>query len=159
MSYYLAIVGTNDSPIYELELGTHRQGGDGSAKFSPEMKELNPFVVHAALDIVEDVQWNTSGLYLKAVDNFYSYMISAFVTPGSKCKRAREEHERGRRLTLDVKIMLLHDTKNEDSIRQLFNDVYDLYVKTLLSPFYFVNQPITSPVFDQKVRALARKYL
>uniref|UniRef100_A0A060SZ83 ARAD1C03168p n=1 Tax=Blastobotrys adeninivorans TaxID=409370 RepID=A0A060SZ83_BLAAD len=141
MSYYLAIVGTNDSPIYELELGTHRQGGDGSAKFSPEMKELNPFVVHAALDIVEDVQWNTSGLYLKAVDNFYSYMISAFVTPGN------------------VKIMLLHDTKNEDSIRQLFNDVYDLYVKTLLSPFYFVNQPITSPVFDQKVRALARKYL
>lgn len=64
-----------------------------------------------------------------------------------------------KKTNVDVKIMLLHDTKNEDSIRQLFNDVYDLYVKTLLSPFYFVNQPITSPVFDQKVRALARKYL
>lgn len=141
MSYYLAIIGTSNSPIYELEFGTHRQGGDGSSKFSQEMKESNPFVLYSALDIVDDVQWHTPGLYLKVVDNFYSHLISAFVTKGN------------------IRMMLLHESKNEESIRQFFFDVYDLYVKTLLSPFYFVNQPITSPLFDQKVRLLARKYL
>jgi hypothetical protein len=40
MSYYLALIGTTDSPIYEAELGTYRQGGDGVPKvcvivFSP----------------------------------------------------------------------------------------------------------------------------
>jgi hypothetical protein len=141
MSYYLAIIGTRDSPIYELEFGTHRQGGDGISRFPPEMKELNPFILHSALDIVEDVQWTTNAMYLKAIDNFYSYMISAYVTSGN------------------IKLLLLHEQKNEDAIRQFFTDVHDLYVKTLLSPFYFTNQPITSPVFDQKVRHLARKYL
>lgn len=48
------------------------------------MRELNPFILHAALDVVEDVQWSTNGLFLKVVDNFYSYFISAFVTAGSK---------------------------------------------------------------------------
>lgn len=141
MSFYLAIIGTKDCPIYELEFGTHKQGGDGVSRFPTEMRELNPFILHAALDIVEDVQWTTNTLYLKAVDNFYSYMVSAFVTAGN------------------IKIMLLHETKSEDSIRQFFNEIYDLYTKTLLSPFYFVNQPISSPIFDQKVRQLARKYL
>lgn len=32
MSYYFTIIGTKDAPIYELEFGTHRQGGDGVAK-------------------------------------------------------------------------------------------------------------------------------
>lgn len=141
MSYYFAIIGPKDTPIYTLEFGTYRQGNDGQSKFPAEMKELNPFVLHSALDIVEDVQWSTPTLYLKAVDNFYAYMISAFVTAGN------------------IKFLLLHESRNEEPIRQFFTDVYDLYVKALLSPFYFVNQPITSPVFDQKVRALAKKYL
>lgn len=83
MSYYLAITGTKDCPIYELEFGTHRQGGDGVSKFPPQIKELNPFILHSALDIVEDLEWTTNNLYLKVVDNFYNYLVSAFVTGGS----------------------------------------------------------------------------
>lgn len=30
---------------------------------------------------------------------------------------------------LDVKFMLLHDQKSEDSIKQFFTEVYELYVK------------------------------
>lgn len=105
------------------------------------MKELNPFILHAAIDIVEDVQWRTNTLYLKVVDNFYGYLISAFITPGN------------------IKFLLLHESKNEESIKQFFNDLNDLYVKTLLNPFYKVNDPITSPLFDLKVKGFAKKYL
>lgn len=145
------------------------------------MRELNPFIVHSALDVVEDVQWTTNQLYLKVIDNYYGYMISAMCTAGN------------------VRFLLLHKpgsgsgsgagsgagsgsgvggagtgasaavassssssasaSHNEEPIRQFFFDVYDLYVKTLLSPFYTLNQTITSPIFDQKVRALAKKYL
>ncbi|ODQ79920.1 hypothetical protein BABINDRAFT_161587 [Babjeviella inositovora NRRL Y-12698] len=141
MSYYLAMIGTQDNPIYELEFGSFRQGNDGTSKFNPEMKELNPFILHAALDIIEDVQWETNTLYLKAIDNFYGHLISAYVTPGN------------------VKFLLLHETKNEEAIRHFFTDINDLYVKVLLSPFYNANDPIISPSFDVKVKTLAKKYL
>lgn len=32
MSYYFAMVGTKDAPIYSIEFGTYRQGGDGTAR-------------------------------------------------------------------------------------------------------------------------------
>lgn len=141
MLYYFAAMGTEDNPLYELEFGTFRLGGDGVLRFTQEMKELNPFVVHAALDVVEDVQWETNTLYLKAIDTFYGYLVSAYVTPGN------------------VKMMLVHEGKNEEAIRHFFTDVNDLYVKTMLSPFYRLNDPIRSSVFDARVKALAKKYL
>lgn len=163
------------------------------------MKEINPFIVHASLDVVEDVMWTTNQLYLKVVDNYYGYMISSMVTAGNI--RFLLLHKPGAASSLSSGISGAsissessisgspssgsgvgagsgHNTgassligsgssnssssyysHNEEPIRQFFFDVYDLYVKTLLSPFYFVNQPITSPVFDQKVRVLAKKYL
>lgn len=57
MSYYFAIVGTRDNPLFELEFGTSKVGGDGMARFRDEAKYMNQFIVHAALDVVEDVQW------------------------------------------------------------------------------------------------------
>lgn len=141
MSYYLVIIDRNDNPIYELEFGTSRQGSTGGAGFSQAMKEMNPFIAHAALDVVDDVQRSTPNLYLKTVDNFYNYMVSAFVTGGN------------------IRFLLLHESRIDEAIRQFFNDVYDLYVKTLMNPFYQVNTPIRSPAFDQKVRALSKKHL
>jgi hypothetical protein len=80
--------------------------------------------------------------------------------------------------------MILHDQRNEEAIRNFFSDVYELYVKVrtaffvilhnissflmgvsvfqhsqiLLNPFYSVNTPILSSSFDQKVKALGKKY-
>lgn len=54
--------------------------------------------------------------------------------------------------------MLLHDHKTDESaIRSFFNDLYELYVKVLLNPFYEKNSPITSPVFAERVRHMARR--
>ena len=105
MSYYFVIVGNRDNPLFEIEFGTSKQGGDGVARFPPAAKELNPFLVHASLDIVEEVMWLNNQMcvslnarmelskatksscapprYLKRVDHFASAHISSFLTPTS----------------------------------------------------------------------------
>lgn len=85
--------------------------------------------------------------------------------------------------------MLLHGGRNEDSIRNFFQDVYELYVKVRrkagraisscmclllntwtwllgllflqlsMNPFYRYDTPIKSESFDTRVRAIARRYL
>ncbi|CCX30393.1 Sedlin [Pyronema domesticum] len=141
MTFYFAIIGTKDNPIYETEFGTSKQGGDGHARFPDEQRPMNQFILHSALDIVEEVQWVQKELYLKTVDRFNNLLVSCFLTAGN------------------IKFLLLHDSKAEDPIRQFFADVHEAYVKTLMNPFYEVDMRITSTVFDSKVRAAAKKYL
>lgn len=141
MSFMLAIVGTKDNPLYSLEFGTSKSGGDGTAKFREDQRPMNQFILHSSLDVVEEVQWASGVMYMKSIDKFNNHVISTFLTAGN------------------VKFMLLHDVRNDDGIKQFFGDVYDLYTKTLMSPFYDVDQPIRSAVFDGRVKALARKYL
>ena len=63
MSYYFVIVGAKDTPLFEHEFGTSKAGGDGQARFRPEARHMNQFIVHASLDIVEEVQWTTGQMY------------------------------------------------------------------------------------------------
>lgn len=141
MSFYFAIVGTKDNPIYEAEFGTSKQGGDGVARFSADQRPMNQFILHSSLDLVEELQWAQTTLYLKNIDNFNHLMVSCFLTAGN------------------IKFLLLHDTKAEDAIRQFFSDVHEVYTKTLMNPFYEIDMRITSIVFDARVRAAAKKYL
>lgn len=60
MSYYFCIVGTRDQPLFELEFGTSKQGGDGVARFSQEARHMNPFIVHSSLDFVDELQWTNN---------------------------------------------------------------------------------------------------
>ncbi|RIB07435.1 trafficking protein particle complex protein 2 [Gigaspora rosea] len=133
MIYYFAIVGTKDNPIYELDLNI-----TGAKN---EHRHLNQFIVHSALDLVEELQWHSNAMYLKSVDKFNEWHVSSFVSAGN------------------IKFMLLHETKNEEGIRNFFNECYELYIKMLMNPFYELNTPITSISFDAKIRFISKKYL
>lgn len=62
MSYYFAIIGTRDNPLFEHDFGTSKLGGDGLSHFRDEAKYFNQFITHAALDLVEEAQWMTKDL-------------------------------------------------------------------------------------------------
>ncbi|XP_071724788.1 uncharacterized protein [Rutidosis leptorrhynchoides] len=127
------IVSRNDIPIYEAEVGSAAKREDAA--------QLHQFVLHAALDIVQDMAWTTSAMYLKAVDRFNDLVVSVYVTAGH------------------TRFMLLHDSRNDDGIKSFFQEVHELYIKILLNPLYLPGSRVTSSHFDTKVRALARKYL
>ncbi|KIJ56512.1 hypothetical protein M422DRAFT_22675 [Sphaerobolus stellatus SS14] len=98
-------------------------------------------IANASLDVVEDTMRMNNAMYLKAIDKFNEWTVSAFVTPGN------------------MKFILLHDSKNDEGIKAFFMDVWELYLKTMLNPFHTAYTPIKSSVFDARVRTSAKKHL
>ncbi|PNY02637.1 trafficking protein particle complex subunit 2-like protein, partial [Trifolium pratense] len=68
------IVSRNDIPIYEAEVGVAAKREDAA--------QLHQFILHAALDVVQDLAWTTSAMYLKSVDRFNELVVSVYVTAG-----------------------------------------------------------------------------
>ncbi|VDM16989.1 unnamed protein product [Hydatigera taeniaeformis] len=123
-SYYFVIVGSDDNPLFELTHGLAPK---------TDFRYLNQFIAHAALDMVDENMWSSSSTYLKIVDKFNEWLVSAFVTPSD--------------------ILFL-----SDKIRQFFQDVYEIYVRLSLNPFFEPNSRITSEAFFRKVQQLARNH-
>ncbi|XP_038976056.1 trafficking protein particle complex subunit 2-like isoform X4 [Phoenix dactylifera] len=67
------IVSRNDIPIYEAEVGSAPK---------EEAAHQHQFILHAALDIVQDLAWTTSAMFLKAVERFNDLVVSVYVTAG-----------------------------------------------------------------------------
>jgi hypothetical protein len=49
--------------------------------------------------------------------------------------------------------------QTEEAVKQFFTEVYENWVKTIMSPFYQVNMEVRSPVFRARVAAAGKKYL
>jgi len=117
-------------------------GGRSSVGYGPSKgRHVQQLIAHAALDTVEDVQWSNGYMYLKSIERFHEWNVSAWVTPGG------------------VKMILLHDVKADDPIRLFLHATWEAYVKALLNPFHELNAPIKSPAFDARVREAAKKHL
>lgn len=129
------VVGANDVPLYQADLTSRRD--DTSAK---EVYRHH-FVLHAALDSVDDAMWTTKELHLKTVDRFSNQYVSAFVTPSN------------------VRLLLLHDGRGDDSVKGFFGEVYEIYVRLGMNPFHTSATKIESKDFDRKVVAAARRHL
>mmetsp|Transcript_19471 Transcript_19471/g.29989 ORF Transcript_19471/g.29989 Transcript_19471/m.29989 type:complete len:137 (-) Transcript_19471:170-580(-) len=129
---FFVIVGKNE-PLYEAEFN--------KLYTADNVLRQNYFVLHSALDLVEKAAWTNTAMNLRVVDKVNHQSISAFVTAGG------------------IKFLVLHSGKSEELLKNFFADVYELYVKLTMNPFYKYDSPIVSKAFDKRVRAVARRYL
>ncbi|XP_020965773.1 trafficking protein particle complex subunit 2 isoform X1 [Arachis ipaensis] len=118
------IVSRNDIPIYEAEVGVAAKREDAA--------QLHQFILHAALDIVQDLAWTTSAMYLKSVDRFNDLVVSVYVTAGH------------------TRFMLLHDSRNDDGIKSFFQEVHELYIKVLCAGISILINKFSCLVFSQR---------
>jgi len=134
MKQYFCIIAKGDVPIYQTQLS--------GAASKIQKEDLIQFILHSSLDAVDGKVWGSHGMFFRNVDKFNDVHISAFVTAGHQ------------------KFLLLHDQRTDENvIKAFFYEVYEMYIKILLNPFYEKNTPITSKVFDERVRAVGEKYM
>lgn len=65
----------------------------------------------------------TFSRFLKVVDKFNDLLVSVYVTAGH------------------TRLMLLHDSRNEDGIKNFFQEVHELYIKVIAYIFTTRNPP------------------
>uniref|UniRef100_A0A0N5BJM5 Trafficking protein particle complex subunit 2 n=1 Tax=Strongyloides papillosus TaxID=174720 RepID=A0A0N5BJM5_STREA len=135
--YYFAIVGHQDQPLFEMDFPVV----DGKKRKENENRHLNQFIAHASLDVVDELIKTSPNMYLKCIDKFNEWNISAFVTASR------------------IRFLILHTHKNDDGIKQFFQEMYETYIKYLMNPFYDINTAITSSAFETKAASFGRKYL
>jgi hypothetical protein len=58
-----------------------------------------------------------------------------------------------------MRFVILHKQKNEEGIKQFFQEMYETYIKHSMNPFYKHDDPIKSVNFEQKAISYARKFL
>lgn len=129
---HFVIVGHEDHPIFEADL---------VAKPPEERPQyLYHFVLHAALDAVDDAEWSSSAMHLGVIDRFNNLQVSAFTTA---CR---------------TRFLLLHDGRADDTVKAFFKGVHEMYLREALNPFFVPIRKIESAAFNEKVRRLAAAY-
>ncbi|PWY93247.1 Sedlin [Aspergillus sclerotioniger CBS 115572] len=168
MSYYFTILSPTDVPLFNIAFGTSKSGGDGIARFRfPDTAQyMNQFIIHSSLDVVEEAQWMNGNMYLKHIDTYppASAYISAFLTPsGARFLLLHQppqlpSNSTGAGSSVSVAANPT-SPQTEEAVRQFMTEVYENYVKTVMSPFYRQGMEIKSSVFRGRVTAAGRKWL
>ncbi|SOV81265.1 trafficking protein particle complex subunit 2, putative [Plasmodium sp. gorilla clade G3] len=146
--FVLTIIGKGDIPLYEADLSINSKRDIS--------EHLTQFIIHQSLDSLDEIVWKSSSLFLKNIDSFNNYSVSAYCTPGHMkfLLLYKNRNEVGTNLT-NTNIYIPSD----DHIKSFFEKVHENYIKVLLNPLYEPNGIITSSLFDQNVHLAAKKYL
>lgn len=154
---YFVIVGDRGQPVFELELYARDStpvAAMSSSSASPDSdvkqddyRNLSQFIAHAALDLVDAHQCVSPQMYLKNVDRFNEWSVSAFLAASG------------------TRFVLLHPLRDEqrkddaEMIRSFFMAVYECYIKLIMNPLYDPTTPIRSASFRERCAQIARRNL
>ena len=133
---YFAIVGTNDSPLFEY---SHSKSNTIQSP-ATETRHLQQFITLASLDIIDEVIFQNTNLYLKIIDKYQQQHVYAFV------------------MHTGIRLVLLMEQARQDEVGRFFGHVADLVRRMMLNPFWEQNQKILDYGFRQRVEQLAIKY-
>lgn len=106
-NYYFYIVNRFDSLIYEHEM----------LKVKTETKKdetpyFYQFIAHASLDFLDEkLAARSNNLFFPNIDRFNEWSVSAFVTPSF------------------LRLIILHDARNDEGIKGFCHEVYESYIK------------------------------
>lgn len=135
--YYFVIINEHDMALYEKEWAnsTNNESTD-----MQDRRHLNQLIAHAALDLIDEHIKLSNQMYLKRIDKFNEYIVSAFVTASG------------------IRFLVLHDKHNDDAIRHFFVEVYEAFIKQSMNPLYKHGEKIYSIRFNQRVENIGRRY-
>ena len=108
------IVSREDFPLFELKIDNLVKSSQARSK-----ADLYEFIINASLDSVDQMQWTTTAMYLKTVDKFNDCLsVNCLLTPAN------------------TRLLILHENAAEDKLKTFLNEVYDLYARLALNPFF-----------------------
>ena len=122
------IVSRDDFPLFEMKIDSLVKNQN---KVKPEQYE---FIINGALDTIDQLQWQTKAMYLKPAEKFNDCLsVACLLTPAN------------------TRLVLLHEAASEDRIKTFLNEVYDLYARLAMNPFFSHSEKINITQFNQRV--------
>ncbi|GIX61024.1 mbp-1 interacting protein-2a family protein [Babesia caballi] len=139
----LVIVGRDDRPLVIQDLST--------PGWRPDPPHLASFVAHQALDVVDDLVWTNSSMYLAEVDVFDCLAVWAFVSAShTRFLLVTRAADWTPPKAEDAAAAPVPAPPSSEAIRLFFKDVHELYCKYLYNPLYAPDGMIVSRDFGAR---------